>query len=585
MITIPEHIVRSWQSIVTTLAEVVDVPAALITKVEEPYIEIFRANESDNCFYKAGDRVLLAGHYCEEVIKTREKLLVRDARTDEKWKESLEIASGMVSYLGFPVLWPHGEVFGTLCVLDTKEHHYDRRAEIFMDKLKELVETQLALVYESFQETNNLGTILDGLSEGIIAHDMERHIQFFNRAAEEITGYHRGEVLGKDCYEVFGGPFCGGRCSFQGESPSFPENLYYGLNILTKRGEPRRVEMAVASRLGSNGQPAGVIASFRDITDMITLQLQTGKLKSFSGIIGQDRKMLQIYRQIRVLAMNDYPICITGETGTGKELVAKAIHNESRRGGGPFVPVNCAALPEGVLESELFGHVKGAFTGAVRDKKGRFELANGGTLFLDEVGDLPGVMQAKLLRVLQEGKFERVGDEKTICSDVRIISATNRNLRRMVGNGTFRDDLYYRLSVVPLELPPLRKRKNDIPLLIEHFLKKAEEEGRKVTGISKDAMSLLMEYAWPGNVRELQSAIRYALVTARGRMVQVENLPLELRNWNKSHPSRGPARKLDHEAVRAALQKTGGNKAQAARLLAVGRATLYRFLAGTIDVS
>ena len=424
----------------------------------------------------------------------------------------------------------------------------------------------------------NLEDILDNLTEGIIAHDKKRRILFFNRAAEKITGQSRENVLGKDCHEAFGGPFCGGHCSFRQGPPDFLDHLYYPLNILTKEGQPRRLEMSVSGMNDDRGGFVGIIASFRDVTDLMALKIQVGDLTGFAGIIGRDPKMLQIYRQIRDMATNDYPVHISGDTGTGKELVAAAIHNESRRGGMPFVPINCGALPEGVLESELFGHVKGAFTGAVRDKKGRFELANHGTLLLDEVADLPKLVQAKLLRVLQEGTFEPVGSEKTVSVDVRIISATNRNLKRAVKRRDFRDDLYYRINVVPIHLPPLKKRKNDIPLLVEHFLSKSVEEGRDSQGLSKEALAIMTGYPWPGNVRELQSAIRFALVKARGRIIQPDNLPMELQEWKDSRSSRGPSRKLDPESVKTALTRSGGNKAKAARFLGVGRATLYRFL-------
>ena len=434
-------------------------------------------------------------------------------------------------------------------------------------------------------DKENLERILDNLNEGIIAHDTERHIMFFNRAAEKITGYGREDVIGKDCHEVFGGPFCGGRCSFQEGSPDFLDHISYPLNILTRAGDPRRVEMNISGMYGDAGHFAGVIAAFRDVTNLIGLKIQVGDLKGFAGIIGRDLKMLRVYDQIRDMATNDYPVHITGETGTGKELVACAIHEESRRGGGPFVPINCGALPEGVLESELFGHVKGAFTGAVRDKKGRFELANGGTLFLDEVSDLPKVVQAKLLRVLQEGTFERVGGEETVSVDVRIISATNRDLKREVERGSFRDDLYYRINVVPIHLPPLKKRRNDIPLLLEYFLDMAQEEGHETIGLSKGALAIMTDYPWPGNVRELQSALRFAVVKSKGRIIQPDHLPMELKEWKKERSSPGPSRKLDLESVRAALTRSGGNKAKAARFLGVGRATLYRFLTDFPSVS
>ena len=428
-------------------------------------------------------------------------------------------------------------------------------------------------------DKKNLEQILDNLMDGIIAHDRDRRVLFFNRAAEHITGYSKAEVIGKDCHEIFGTPFCGNRCSFCGNPPDPIEHIAYPLNILTKHGDRRRIEMSVTGMTDDGGHMVGVLASFRDLTELMGLKMRMGELQGFSGLVGRDVKMLQIYDQILTLATNDFPVHLSGETGTGKELVAAAIHRESRRGGGPFVPVNCGALPEGLIESELFGHVKGAFSGAIRDKKGRFELADGGTIFLDEVSDLPKSMQVKLLRALQEGSFERVGGERTIRVDVRVISAANRDLKREIEQGNFREDLYYRLNVFPIRLPPLRERKNDIPSLAARFLEDAARRGQKSAGLSRDALAAMMDYSWPGNVRELQNAIHFALVKSRGRFIHKDDLPPELTYAHRAgEGARGP-RKLDAETVRNALARSGGNKAGAARLLGVGRATLYRFLA------
>jgi transcriptional regulator with GAF, ATPase, and Fis domain len=310
-------------------------------------------------------------------------------------------------------------------------------------------------------------------------------------------------------------------------------------------------------------------------------------IRDSAGIIGSGTDINELFRSIRDLSDVNVPVLIQGESGTGKELVASAIHSEGNRADKPFVPVNCAALPEGILESELFGHEKGAFTGAIRDKKGRFELADGGTLFLDEIGELPKTVQAKLLRVLQEGCFEKVGSEKTKKVDVRIISATNRDLKAEVKKGNFRQDLYYRLAVVPVFIPPLKKCRDDIPLLAEHFLEIFSDHGRnyKGGGISEVAMNIMMDYPWPGNIRELQSAIRFALVKSGGKKIGLHHLPPEIIEWRDKRPVRGPAKKLDPEAVDEALKKSGGNKAKAARLLGVGRATLYRFLVDFHNVS
>jgi PAS domain S-box-containing protein len=426
---------------------------------------------------------------------------------------------------------------------------------------------------------DNLETVLDNLKEGIIAHDMNRRIFFFNKEAERITGYSRQEILGRDCHEAFGSPFCGEHCAFCVDDPGPADTAEYTMNIITKAGEARRLEATITSMKNGGGQLTGVLSSFRDVTDLFSLKMKAAELTSFCNIIGQDSKMLDIFQQIRDVSGYDYAVHISGETGTGKELVANAVHNESPRAGAPFVPINCGALPEGLIESELFGHVRGAFSGAVRDKKGRFELADGGTVFLDEVAELSNNMQVKLLRFLQEGQFEKVGGERTASVNVRVISATNKTLKEAVKAGRFRDDLYYRLNVIPIHLPPLCERKIDIPLLVDRFLREAAQRyDRQPLKVSRKAMSLILDYRWPGNVRELQNAIQFAFVKCGGRSIAAEDLPMELREAENTCIRRGPSRKLDADGVRAVLVKTGGNKARAAKLLGVGRATLYRFL-------
>jgi transcriptional regulator with GAF, ATPase, and Fis domain len=299
---------------------------------------------------------------------------------------------------------------------------------------------------------------------------------------------------------------------------------------------------------------------------------------SFNNIIGTGPKMRAIFNSIRKVAATDAAVMIQGESGTGKELVAIAIHKESGRRDRPFIPFNCGALPEGIVESELFGHVRGAFTGAVKDKKGRFELAHSGTLFLDEVGELPPAIQVKLLRVLQDGTFERVGDEKTIQVNVRIISATNKDLNREVTAGRFRQDLFYRLCVIPIKLPPLRDRKSDIALLVDYFLGMyADSDTKNKIAISPESLEILTSYHWPGNVRELQNVIQFALINNRGGRIEPRHLPPHL-NFSLSFQSPvKKRRKLEPADVSAALAQANGNKQDAAKLLGVSRSTLYRF--------
>ncbi len=425
----------------------------------------------------------------------------------------------------------------------------------------------------------NLERILDNMKDGIIAHDLNRRIFYFNRKAEEITGYSREAVIGKDCHEALGGPLCGSRCSFCGGQPIFLDTAEYPVNIVTRDGEPRRLEMTATMMRDENDQGFGVLATFRDVTDLFELRVKANEMTGFANIIGCDSKMVDVFRQVKDVSGYDYPVHISGETGTGKELVANAIHSESLRAGNPFVPINCGALPDGLIESELFGHVKGAFSGAIRDKKGRFELANRGTIFLDEIAELPKLLQVKLLRFLQEGTFEKVGGEKTVSVDVRVISATNKELKKEVRKGRFREDLFYRLNVIPIHIPPIRERKSDIPLLVDHFLSKAPIiRGQRPVRISHETLNTLMDYAWPGNVRELQNAVQFSIVRCKGKVIQPEDLPIELKDIAVQKPRRGPARKLDAQMVLKALEKTGGNKARASKVLGVGRATLYRFL-------
>jgi transcriptional regulator with PAS, ATPase and Fis domain len=456
-------------------------------------------------------------------------------------------------------------------------------------------------ITERLQEQDFLRSLFEAIPCGVLIIDQDRRIRAINNVAERTFGLSPAEALNKRGGEAL-------RCIHSAKSP---EGCGYsdecqdcqvrktalealaGMKVHRNRasvqwvmnGKTHDLKFLVSAAPVEHDNEKMAVILLEDITELNTLRKRLRAEHRFAGIIGHDAGMQELFETIRDVTDVRIPVLIQGESGTGKELVASAIHNEGPRASKPFVPVNCAALPEGVLESELFGHVKGAFTGALRDKKGRFELADGGTLFLDEVSDMPRLVQAKLLRVLQEGRFERVGDEKTISVDVRIISATNRPLKQEVKSGRFREDLYYRLNVVPIFLPPLRKRKGDIPLLVEHFMERAKEEGQVTDGVSQEAMAVMIEYPWPGNVRELQSALRFALVKSKGEWIQPLHLPLELKEWQKPPTTRGPSRKLDVEAVRDALVRSGGNKAKAARLLGVGRATLYRFLVDFPDIS
>jgi len=438
------------------------------------------------------------------------------------------------------------------------------------------------------RERWHLTQVMDAMEDGVILHDKNRNIYLFNKAAESITGYRREEVEGSNCHRIFHPDgLCGSQCPMDNWSDSF-EGKQYEVAFTTKDGVDKRLRMTSAPIEIEVGGAKGVIATLRDITEYSELRFKMKEKYSFHGMVGMSPAMQDVFQTIRQVTTADYPVMISGESGTGKELVARAIHNESRRKAKAFVPINCGALPETILESELFGHVRGAFTGAIRDKKGRFELADRGTLFLDEVGELSPAFQVKLLRVLEEKTFELVGGEKTVQVDVRVISATNRDLRKMVKEDKFREDLFYRLAVVPIHLPPLRERREDIPLLVEQLLETIRQDTKKpIKSVSDEAMDLLMAHRWPGNIRELINALQFAAVRCEAEKIQRQHLPPEIRNIVAPLQPPGAGlefsdkprrRKLDEESVEQALKETSGNKVKAAKLLGVGRATLYRFL-------
>jgi len=312
------------------------------------------------------------------------------------------------------------------------------------------------------------------------------------------------------------------------------------------------------------------------IEENISLHRRLEERYRFENIIARSPRMQQVVEVIKIVAKSNASVLITGETGTGKELVAQAIHSQSHRHGKPFVAVSCAALPETLLESELFGHEKGAFTGAYAQKKGKFEIANRGTLFLDEIGEMSANIQVHLLRVLEGREFTRVGGNEPIKVDVRIISATNRNIKEAVAEGQFREDLYYRLNVVNIELPSLRERKEDIPLLVQHFLKKfAQENNKEITGFSPGATDFLLRYDWPGNVRELENAIERAVILAKSRLIKINDLPQHRLVAACAISREKDLKEVEKNHIVNVLAETGGNYAEAARVLGISRMTLY----------
>ena len=431
-------------------------------------------------------------------------------------------------------------------------------------------------------------TIVETMMDGLMVVDADGMIVSVNRATEAITGYTREELIGSPC-TILNCDNCSARC---GAGKGFSCDLFGTKRVERRKCRMRRKDgtivpiMKNASALvATDGRVTGAVETLMDLSEIVERDQRIARLSSilkgkdtFQGIIGKCRAMQAVFDLITDAAQSDAPIIIYGESGTGKELVAAAIHNLGRRRHGAFVKVNCAALSESLLESELFGHVKGAYTGADKTRKGRFELAHKGDMFLDEIGDIPLSMQVKILRVLQEKEFERVGDSVPLRVDARIISATHRDLPDMIGKNLFREDLFYRLNVIPIRLPPLRERLEDLPLLIEHLLEENRlKTGKVIYDISKEAMEALLRYHWPGNIRELVNTLEYAFVVCRTNCIEAANLPETIAG---TQTARRRTPEGDHrgelELVLEALRQSGGKKAEAAKLLGISRQALWK---------
>ena len=451
-----------------------------------------------------------------------------------------------------------------------------------LNEMVEMMDQLTELSREMIREKERSEAIVNSIADGVITVSKDLHITSFNRSAEEVTGFAAHEVIGKPCRSIFRSRACEEGCPVRETIRTGDPAAGVEVEILTRDGSRIPVSMNTALLRDEKGDVTGAVESFRDLSRVRKLTEELRGKYSFRSIIGRSPEMQQVFGLIRSVASTNVTVLIEGDTGTGKELVARAIHYESPRSDKRFVAVNCAALPETLLESELFGHVKGAFTGATSDRKGRFDMADGGTLFLDEIAEIGYETQAKLLRVLENREFESVGDSATRRVDVRLICATNKNLRDLIARGKFREDLYYRINVVTIDLPPLRERPGDIQLLIEHFVDKlSKETGKTITGISPDAMDLLIDYAWPGNVRELENAIGHAFVHSRGGALLPEHLPPDITRGlpHVTTAALGPVGSIDEMEkvlIEEALKQTGGNRTRAARKLGLSRSSLWR---------
>ena len=421
--------------------------------------------------------------------------------------------------------------------------------------------------------------ILNSIADGVYTVDLDWRITSFNQAAEKITGISRQEAIGQSCFEVLRSSVCEKECMLRKTLATGKPIINMPVYII--RADKNRIPICATTALFKDSQDKviGGVVTFRDLTALNKLKKALLKQHTFGDIISKNAKMLNLFATLPQIAQSRSTVLIEGDSGTGKELFARAIHNNSLNRSGPFVAVNCAALPDTLIESELFGYKAGAFTDAKRDKPGRFAQAHNGTIFLDEIGDISPAIQIRLLRVLETRQYEPLGAIQSIPTNARVVAATHRNLEKLIQEGQFRDDLYYRLNVVNISLPPLKERKEDIPLLVNHFINHYNLlTGKNIMGISREAMATIMLYHWPGNVRELENAIEHAFVICQDKLIRIQHLP------ERILPVRGSLaitdgltlKEVEKRVITAALRRNQGKTMATARELGIDKNTLRR---------
>jgi len=428
--------------------------------------------------------------------------------------------------------------------------------------------------------------ILSSIADGVFTVDGNRIITSFNPAAERITGIPSEQAVGRHCHEIFHSDICEAGCLLEKTLKTGIETIDHPVNIFNSQGDKIPITISTAVLREDDGQVLGAVETFRDISAIEQLRKELKKNYSFEDIISKSPLINKLFAILPDVAESESTVLIQGPSGSGKELFARAIHNLSPRGSNNYVIINCGTLPVQLFESELFGYVKGAFTDAKRDKPGKLSLAEGGTVFFDEIGELPFQTQVKLLRLLQHHEYEPLGSNKTIKADIRVVAATNRDLKDLVSQGKFRDDLYFRLVVVKFDLPPLRDRREDIPYLVDHFIKKNNaRRGKNIFSVSPEVMKILLQHDFLGNIRELENIIEYAFVLCHGNIIQKEHLPVEL------HPAPESSEKLHSEnltpltkalseqaRLKSTLGRHKGHQVETAKELGIDRTTLWRKL-------
>ncbi len=423
--------------------------------------------------------------------------------------------------------------------------------------------------------------ILDSINEGVFTVDRDWRITSFNRAAENITGVKRRDAINRRCCEVFRTNICESGCVLKRTLSTGQPAMNVPVYMIDAAGNRVPIRVSAAVLRDESGQVIGGVETFQDLSQVEELRKQLEAKYTFADIVGRSPAMMKLFEILPQVADSDSTVLVEGASGTGKELFARAIHDLSPRQAKPFVAISCGALPDTLLESELFGYKAGAFTGARQDKPGRFALADGGTVFLDEIGDVSPAMQARLLRVLQEHTFEPLGSVEPVQVDVRVVAATNKDLTRLARKGAFREDLLYRIRVISFELPRLSDRREDIPLLIAHFLARFNRlQGKDLAGVSEEVLARLMGHDYPGNIRELENIIEHGFVLCRSGLIGLEHLPADLRGKGPGQPlppvGGQSLKSMERLLIEDALGRHDGNRTAAARELGINVSTLFR---------
>jgi PAS domain S-box-containing protein len=419
--------------------------------------------------------------------------------------------------------------------------------------------------------------IFQSISDGVFTVDKNRIITAFNRAAELITGFEAREAVGKHCFDIFRTELCHTRCPLKDTLQHHDQVEDVRVSILTKEGCELPISVSTTVLRDPEGRVVGAVEFFRDLSSLEDLHRRLDERRALEDIVTVNREMHELVQLLPDVAKSECNVLIRGPSGSGKELLAQVIHSLSPRKYGPYIRINCAALPATLLESELFGYEKGAFTDAKRDKPGQFCLANGGTLLLDEISEMDPALQVKLLRVLNNGEYQPLGSTKTLRADARILAATNADLQDCIDAGTFRADLYFRINVVELCIPPLRERPADIPVLVDHFLKEFRKKTRKpIRRVAPEALAVLRRYGFPGNVRELENAMEHAFVMCHGEEIESHHLPATITREGGATNGITPGKRSEREVILEALSRHRGNRSKAAQELGIHRTTLWR---------